>query len=287
MTETVQPFCVLMSVYQGETLAHLQRAVASATVEQTLPPEQCVIVRDGPVPQDMQRYLDDLEDDDSARHITRFTIVPLEHNDGLAHALNVGLAHCDHELVARADSDDISLPDRFATQLPLFRSGAIDVAGSAIREFSGDETHLGQVRTLPAGGPELARYARLQSPLHHPSVVFRKSAVLAAGGYPEHAGRFEDYLLWERMLLRGARMRNVGAPLVLYRVDAGAYERRGGRDMFREEVRLQRRFLADGFVTRTQFLRNVTVRAVYRLVPTRARRAAYRALTALRNRGRR
>ena len=292
-----QGFCVLMSVYRGDALAHLERAVRSATVEQRMPPNQLVIVRDGPVAAEVQAFLDGLATTvagwfsgvtggNGAVVVTpRVSIITLERNQGLAHALNVGLAHCNYEVVARADADDISLPSRFASMLPLFEEGsAIGVAGSAIREFSGDESHCGQTRALPTGGAELARFARMQSPLHHPSVVFRKSLVTAAGGYPEHAGRFEDYLLWERLMLRGVTFANVSDVLVLYRVDAGAYERRGGWEMFREEVRLQRRFLCDGFVSAPQFVRNIAVRACYRLIPTGVRRVMYRALVALRNR---
>lgn len=132
----------------------------------------------------------------------------------------------------------------------------IDVMGSAIREFTDDERQPGQIRMLPAEGADLEKYARMQSPVHHPSVVFRKSAVLAAGGYPEDAGRFEDYLLWERMMLNHAQFLNMPEPLVLYRTNQEAYERRGGWDMFREELRLQWRFLRDGFTSPAQFLRN-------------------------------
>ncbi|WP_172146147.1 glycosyltransferase [Bifidobacterium panos] len=296
MSEMARGFCVLMSVYRGDALAHLERAVRSATVEQSVPPNQLVIVRDGPVAADVQAFLDGLEgavagwfaaQSREAGSAPTVSVVPLERNQGLAHALNVGLAHCEYELVARADADDISLPSRFATMLPLFDgAGEVGVAGSAIQEFSGDEgneSSRGQVRVLPAGGCELAKYARMQSPLHHPSVMLRKSVVLAAGGYPEHAGRFEDYLLWERLMLRGVTFANVSEVLVLYRVDAGAYERRGGREMFREELRLQRWFLRDGFVSVPQFVRNVAVRACYRLIPTGVRREMYRMLVKLRN----
>jgi hypothetical protein len=110
--------------------------------------------------------------------------------------------------------------------------------------------------------------------------------VQRVGGYPEHSGRFEDYLLWERLILAGARLHNVAEPLVLYRVDAGAYQRRGGWAMFRDELALQRRFRADGFTSAAQFVRNVAIRALYRLMPTGLRKLGYRALIALRNAGR-
>lgn len=289
-------FSLLMSVYANDSLPQVERAIASATVEQSLPPTQIVIIRDGRVPDDIARFLQGLPDTVadwfsrsgvSLRPRPEVTVVPLEVNQGLAHALNEGLRRCRYDVVARADSDDISLPERFATMMPLFaadRAPAIDIAGSAIQEFSGEENRNGQVRTLPREGAELERFARMQSPLHHPSVVFRKSVVLADGGYPEHVGRFEDYMLWEQLMLRHARFYNVPEALVLYRVDAGAYQRRGGLGMFRDELQLQLKFLHDGFVNLPQFLRNVLVRAVYRLLPTGFRKSCYHLLVAVRNR---
>jgi glycosyltransferase involved in cell wall biosynthesis len=296
-TGETPPFSVLMAVYAGDECDYLRRAVLSNTLEQTCVPTQLVIVRDGPVPAPIQAFLDGLDAwmgkafAQARRHdsLPEVTVLELARNSGLAHALNQGLRRCRYDLVARADSDDISLPARFATIIPLLdgsrgpHPGQYDIVGSAIREFSGDERHPGQVRMLPAGGRELLDFARVQSPLHHPSVAFRKGAIQRVGGYPEHSGRFEDYLLWERLILTGARLHNVAEPLVLYRVDAGAYQRRGGWAMFRDELALQRRFRADGFTSPAQFVRNAAIRALYRLMPTGLRRLGYRALTAMRN----
>lgn len=283
------PFSLLMSVYHNDSLQNLSRAIESNTANQTLSPNQVVIVRDGPVADEIQQYLDNLQTtlqnvyQSSGAKAPEVVIVPLPNNHGLAHALNVGLEYCSYELIARADSDDISLPRRFETMIPLFDSSTtrkddedtVDVAGSAIQEFHGDEQHLGIIRRVPTGGTELRRYATLQCPLNHPSVVFRKSAILHVGGYPEDAGRFEDYLLWEQLLLHQYRIRNLTIPLVLYRVDQGAYERRGGWDMFMAEIHLQRRFLHDRFITPIQFLRNIIIRAIYRMVPSHIRTACY------------
>jgi hypothetical protein len=91
----------------------------------------------------------------------------------------------------------------------------------------------------------------------------------------------EDYLLWAKMILAGARVANVAEPLVLYRVGAGAYRRRGGWTQLRTELGLQRRLRALGFTTRAEYLRNVVVRGGYRLVPEGVRRVAYRRMIAL------
>ncbi len=262
---------MLLPVYAGDRAAFLERAYRSATSDQHLPPEQVVVVVDGPVGADLEAVLTTLETDASG-----VTVVRLPRNVGLARALDTGLAHCRHEIVARADADDVSLPGRFAAQVPLV-AGGLDLVGSAIAEFVDDEQVRGVVRHPPLTSREIADYARFHDPFNHPSVVYRKSAVSAAGGYQPLA-LMEDYWLFSRMIAGGARVANVAEPLVLYRVGAGSYARRGGLSLLRSELRLQRTFRQEGFTTRSQYARNVMLRGGYRLVPESVRTTAYRRL---------
>ncbi len=265
-------FSVLLPVYAKDRPAHLIRAFDSATREQELPPNEVVVVVDGPVGPKLTAALDEL----SRRTQIPVSRVPLPINRGLARALDVGLDRCRFEIVARADADDISLPARFAAQVPLVAAG-VDLIGSAIVEFVDDEQAWGVVRTPPVGEEQIRAYARFHDPFNHPSVVYRKGAVRAAGGY-RHLDLLEDYWLFARMIAEGARVANLVEPLVLYRIGAGSYARRGGVRLLRSEVALQRRLRREGFTSRTQFVRNVTMRGGYRLVPEQVRRAAYRRL---------
>jgi len=86
----------------------------------------------------------------------------------------------------------------------------------------------------------------------------------------------EDYWLWKRMMLGGARMGNLPEVLVDYRVDEALFARRGGWRLFSSDVRLQRRMLLDRVTTPGGFLRNLAVRATYRFAPGWARRIGYR-----------
>lgn len=266
-------FSVLLPVYGGDDARYLERAFRSVTEDQRLRPDEVVVVRDGPVGDQIADLLGRLHELTSVP----VTLVPLERNIGLAGALEAGLETCKYEIVARADADDISLPGRFATQVPMVREN-FDIVGSSIREFDDEDDDVGLVRVPPQEAEEIAAYARFHDPFNHPSVVYRKSAVVAAGGY-EDLDLMEDYLLFARMLAGGARAHNVAEPLVLYRVGAGAYARRGGRRLFRSEVRLQRTLRREGFVSGPQYARNVVVRAGYRFVPEPLRKIAYRALT--------
>src|SRR6266567_4355317 len=103
----------------------------------------------------------------------------------------------------------------------------------------------------PTDPARIRRYARMHDPFNHPTVVYRREAVLAAGGYGD-LPLMEDYALFARMLQNGARAVNVAEPLVFYRVGARAFKRRGGTELLRSELRLQREFRRLHFTSRAE-----------------------------------
>ena len=270
----VPPFSVLLPVYRGDRADFLRRSLASVTVEQTLPPDEVVIVRDGPVPDELEGALASARRGELTGAVP-VRLVELAENVGLALALEAGLAEVAHDVVARQDADDISVPERFATQLPLIAAG-YDLVGSAIQEFDDEADTDGLIRRQPSDPEQIRRAVALRDPFNHPSVVYRAAAVRAVGGY-QPLDLMEDYWLFARMIHHGVRATNVPRALVRYRVGAGAYARRGGLRLLRSELDLQARMRRAGVITTSQYARNLAVRASYRLVPTAARQAAYRA----------
>ena len=109
-----------------------------------------------------------------------------------------GLAACEHEIVARMDADDVSVPDRFEKQLPVIEAGA-DIVGCGLLEFGTSVEDVVGRRTPPTDPDEIRRVIRFRDPFNHPTVVYRRSAVQAAGGYTDMA-LMEDYLLFARMV---------------------------------------------------------------------------------------
>lgn len=266
------PFTLLLPVYARDDPAQLVRAFRSAVDEQTLRPTEALIVRDGPIPEELAAVVDEL----IATSPVPARLLPLPENVGLADALTAGLAACSHEVVARMDADDVAMPERFAKQLALLDAG-FDLVGSGLYEFEDDEAVTIGVRTPPTGEAHIKRYARFHDPFNHPTVVYRRAAVQAAGGYVP-VGLMEDYWLFARMLASGARAENIPEPLVKYRVGAGAYARRGGLNQLQAELRLQRLMRRAGFTTPAEMIRNVIVRGGYRLVPEALRKIAYRSI---------
>jgi GT2 family glycosyltransferase len=272
-----EPFSLLLSTYAGDDPGFLRDAFVSTVQEQTRRPDEVVLVQDGPVPDALAGTIAEL---------IATSPVPVKHvvmdaNVGLGPALDAGLEACAHEIVARMDADDVSRRDRFEHQLPVVEAGA-DIVGSGLLEFGSSIDEVVGRRTPPTDPDEIRRVIRFRDPFNHPTVVYRRSAVLGAGGYTDMA-LMEDYLLFTRMVDAGARPANVAEPLVYYRVGAGAYARRGGVELLRSELALQRKFRELGITSRGEYLRNIAVRGGYRLVPESVRKVAYRSLLA--NRG--
>ncbi|MBO0824429.1 MAG: glycosyltransferase, partial [Actinobacteria bacterium] len=210
------------------------------------------------------------------------TFVPLERNSGLGPALNAGLAASWFDVIARMDADDVAMPHRFEVQMALIAES--DIVGSGLLEFVNDTDEVVGQRIPPTGRAHIARYARMHDPFNHPTVVYRRQAVLDAGGYGD-LPLMEDYALFARMLQAGARAVNVAEPLVYYRVGATAFKRRGGTGLLRSELRLQRELRDNGFTSRAEYVRNVLIRGSYRLIPWWLRRAIYRPLVGVARRG--
>lgn len=268
-----EPFTLLLSVWDGDQPEHLLQAFCSAVDEQTLRPAQVVIVRDGLVRDELDACLADLHKTSPVP----VTLVPLESNRGLGPALDAGMAASQFDVIARMDADDVAMPHRFEVEIPLIAEA--DIVGAGLLEFVDDIENVVGQRVPPTDPEQIQRYARMHDPFNHPTVVYRRQAVQAAGGYGD-LPLMEDYALFARMLQNGARAVNVAEPLVYYRVGATAFKRRGGADLLRSELRLQREFRRQRFTTPAEYARNVMVRGGYRLIPWWARRAVYKPMVA-------
>ena len=263
-------FSVLLPYYHGDDPEALMTAFTSVTEAQTRKPSQIVLVRDGVVDAQLR---------DTVSRLISASTVPVTHvelarNRGLGPALDHGLARCDHDIVARMDADDVSLPHRFERQIELMESG-FDLVGATIEEFADSPDVPVSRRDALTDPMRITAQARFEQTLNHPVVVFRASMVDAVGGYQD-LPFMEDYLLFAQLIQAGARVANVAEPLLRYRVSSGAFHRRGGVDLLRAELDVQRRFRAMGFTTRTQSARNVLLRGGYRLTPEPVRRRVYR-----------
>lgn len=263
-------FSILLAVYKKENPVYFSQSLDSI-FSQILFPHEVVLVKDGPLTDDLERVINKYQ---SKYYILKVVSLPV--NQGLGKALNEGLKHCSHDLVARMDTDDIVKPDRFEKQLKIFQEDPeVDVVGSWIDEFEGDISHVVSVKRLPECHEEILSFAKKRNPINHPVVMFRKKAVLAAGGY-QHFPLFEDYYLWVRMLMNGAKFYNIQESLLYFRSSPDMFKRRGGLKYVGTEVRFQNFLLRSHFISFPRYVQNVIIRVITRIMPNRWRALLYK-----------
>lgn len=258
-----------MSVYCKERPEFLAMCFDSIA-RQTVLPDEIVLVEDGPLTKELYGAIEMEE-----KRFPCLKRVPLEKNRGLGIALNIGMQHCTNEIIARMDTDDICLPERFKVQTEYMEEHPeVDVLGAWITEFEGEPTNVVGVRNVPESHEEIFAFGKKRNPTNHPSVMFRKKAVLEAGGYLSCL-LFEDYFLWGRMLMRDSKFHNIQKPLLLFRRSPEMIQRRGGLSYTRHEVSFLWKLHETGYISLLQFLRNVMQRYVVRLMPNKLRSFLY------------
>lgn len=262
-------FSVLLSIYYKENPLFFIKSLESI-FSQTELPNEVILVEDGRLTDELYAVIDDF--------VSRYPIIkviPLSQNMGLGRALNVGLQYCSNDLVARMDTDDIAKPDRFEKQLRVFTENPdIDVCSSWIEEFVDDTDHIVSIKTVPEFHWDILRYAKSRCPINHPAVMFRKSSLQSAGGYP-HSMMQEDYYLWIRLLMDGAKFYNIQESLLYFRASAEMYERRGGWRYLKNEVLLWSMAYREHFISFFQFVKNIMIRIPIRLCPSTLRSFLY------------
>ena len=264
-------FSVATSVYKNDNPVFFDRALESITDQQTIKPNEIVLVVDGPVSTEIDSVID--------KYSTRYNlkVIRLEENGGLGNALKIATENCSNELIARMDSDDISVSDRFEQQLICFEQNQdIDIVGGNISEFVDNEDNIVGYRTVPTADAEIKKYLKKRCPFNHMSVMFKKSALEKAGGYLEWHYN-EDYYLWIRMFLAKVVFSNTGTILVNARVGKEMYSRRGGKKYFKSEKRLQKLMLHERIINRFTYFSNITKRFIVQcLLPNSIRGFIFR-----------
>lgn len=269
----MENYSVLMSVYFKERPEYLRQS-AESIFSQTIPTNDFVLMCDGPLTEELDRVISQLQE----THGDVLRVIRLEVNRGLGPALNRGLQECKNELVARMDSDDIALPNRCELQLRKFgEDPELAIVGGAIDEFEGTPSNVISHKSMPEDYEDVLRYARMRNPFNHPTVMYRRSVVIAAGSYPDNI-LHEDYALWGNLLLGGAKGCNLPQTLCYMRVDGGLYERRGGLEYLKQAVKLRWHLYRSGLYTLWSFVYVVCGLAIVCLVPHSIRKTIYQQL---------
>lgn len=252
---SIEPYSVLMSVYKMEEPEYLRLAIESM-LNQSYKPDEFVLVCDGPLTKELDLVIDEMK---SGRE-DLFNVIRLPQNVGLGLALNKGLSKCKNEIVARMDSDDISVSHRMEHQMKFLQDNPdITAVGGHITEFKTTTDNKVGDRVVPLTPDEISASTKNRCPMNHMTVTFRKSDILKVGNYVDFP-KLEDYHLWARIVAAGYKMQNLDETLVFARVDDNMYKRRGGMDYFRQTRILEKYFVELGIASRLCSLKNTIIR---------------------------
>lgn len=196
---------ILMPVYK--TASYLQEAIDSM-LSQRFSDFELIVLNDCS-PDDAEDILDRYDDPRIVRYRG-------ERNQGLANVLNVGMDMARGRYIARMDSDDISLPERFETQVNYLETHTdIDLCSCGMRLFGARDGAW-----VRDSDPEMVKITALFfSPILHASSVWRRDSFERFGlRFRQEMVPAEDYDLWCRALVKGLRMVNLPECLYLYRI---------------------------------------------------------------------
>lgn len=262
-----------MSVYHKDNPDWLKQSINSM-LAQTVQPAEFVIIKDGQLTQELNKVLNDYK----KSHPTLFNIVQLKENVGLGLALKTGIENCQNELVARLDADDYAVPKRIEMQLAIFKKQPkLGLVGSNVEEFSNTIDNVISHVVLPEKQQEIYSFAKKRCPFRHPSLLYKKSAVLKAGNYRSYH-LCEDYDLYTRMLQTGCKCYNIQKPLTYMRVDKDFYKRRGGIKYLKSILKFKREQVSTGFFSKKDYIISATPHVIACLMPNGLRDWTYRNL---------
>ncbi|MFV8826394.1 glycosyltransferase [Alkalihalobacterium sp. APHAB7] len=266
-------FSVLMSLYKNEKPEYLKEAIDSI-IGQTLMPNEIVIVKDGELTIELENTLNEY----SEQYQSIFKFVVLKKNVGLGLALREGVKACSNDIIARMDSDDIAHCERFRKQIDFMKSNPhITIVGTNVLDFDKTIKNVVSRRIFPESNNDIIKFSKRRCPFLHPSIVFKKQAVLEIGNY-EHLLWFEDYYIFLKLLSRGYQGHNIQENLLYFRSNDNMFQRRGGINYLRQELRALTIFYKQGYYNFFYFITNLLVRSSVRVLGNKFRKIFYNKL---------
>ena len=256
-------YSVLMTVYEKDNPEYFKKALMSM-VKQTKRPDEIVLVKDGPITDGLQSVINKIDE----KYPNLIVQVSLPHNKGLGLALNEGIKVCKNELLARMDSDDISLPTRCERQVAEFeKNPKLDIIGCPVIEFVGDPNNKVGKRDVPLDNDSIYKYCKKRDPFNHPTVMYRKSKVEAVGCYGD-LRKNQDTDLWIKMLANGAVCKNLSEYLLRFRFDKGTYKKRKNWLNTKLLIEIRWKAFRTGFCSFIDFVEVAGAQMAIYLLPT-------------------
>jgi glycosyltransferase involved in cell wall biosynthesis len=259
-------FSVCICVYDKDNALYFKEALESV-INQSLLPNQIVLVVDGAINSQLQKVIDDFNIKSQKLNVS-FDITYLKKNRGHGEARKISILKAKYPLVALMDADDLSRYERFSKQIDAFKQNSnLSIVGGQIMEIIHDTKKEVGIRSVPLRDKEIKEYLKTRCPFNQMTVMFKREDVLKVGNYIDFYHN-EDYYLWVRMYLEGFEFLNLEDILVDVRINEEFYNRRGGVKYFLSEFRLQKIMYQSGIISLWRFLFNSAVRLILQVVLT-------------------
>ena len=237
----MQELFVIESVYKNDRPEYLKTALDSI-FKQSYGKYKLLLFIDGPISADLWSVIRSYNDE-------RLDVIDNQQNVGLATALNRMLEKCrSAKYIARMDSDDISMPDRFQKQVDyLCAHPEVDMVGGAINEIDEKGNDRGKIIRYPCEPERCRKFFAKRNPVAHPAVMFRRSFFEKCGWrYPTDYLRNEDTCLWYEGYKRGCVIANIPDVVLNFRVtDSMFTQRRNGKDFAKSQLKLRKLIAKD------------------------------------------
>jgi glycosyltransferase involved in cell wall biosynthesis len=202
---------VLISIYYKENPKYFQKSLESIYDNQIVKPNEIILVKDG----ELTLELDNIISIWRNKLGTILKVIVLENNVGLAKALNTGLDYCTCDYIARMDTDDISMPERFKKQINILSNSNIDMCGTNAILINNDGNVVGNKKILN----KVTFYSLLKRcEIIHPSTMFKSDFFTKFGRYNDSFKKSQDYELWLRASKQGAKIINLNESLIKFRI---------------------------------------------------------------------
>lgn len=213
---------VLLSLFAKENPNYFHLSMKSIWDDQVRKPDQIVLVEDGPITDELEIVIKEWQQ----KLGNLLTVVKLERNQGLAIALNEGAKYCTGDFIARMDTDDISLPNRFKAQEEyLEKHKDIVLLGGGMIEFNEQEGEF-PPRIMPLTLNDIKAAICKTSPFVHPSVFIKRTLFDRGLTYNPKCKRNQDAELWFRIIAAGYNVANIQDIIIKFRKDPFLYKKR-------------------------------------------------------------
>ena len=263
-------FSVLMSVYKKENPKFLNQALRSIE-DQTVLPTEIVLIEDGPIHTELQEVINEHR----AKFVNDFKVIKTIRNQGLGASLRLGTKFISTNWIARMDSDDISVHNRFELQLnEIVKEPDLALIGGQIQEFAGDIINIVGCRKVPTSNSLIRQFIKWRSPFNHPTVIINKNILDKVGGYIPY-GNLEDYFLWSRIIVNDYKVKNIKNSVVYMRVDEGMYSRRGKSSNIKYIYKLRKFLWKKKIISFNEKIMGDFMMTINIIIPSKIRKIIY------------